>query len=184
MSKRKATTSGGLGDNFPQVLTIPLTQTGANAFTEVSIPISASRFASGRDKAVVMEILKVHFTWSNQLQSTAATTTAMLLSTGSLAALTTINAELRSPLLIAHMLEHDFAVVTPTSVVTRWPTVYDTSDGNGMGILIAVDNLFFTIDSVAQASAVVGIARITYRYIEASLKEYIGIVQSQTVASN
>jgi len=184
MSKRKASTSGGLGDNFPQVLTIPLTQTGANAFSQVSVPISASRFASGRDKAVVMEILKVHFDWSNQLQSTAATTTVFLLSHGTLAPLTTIDAEIRSSLLIAHMLEHDFAVVTPTSVVTRWPVEYDTSDGNGNGILVAADNLFFAIDSSAQASAVVAVCRVTYRYIEANLKEYIGIVQSQTAASS
>lgn len=56
---------------------------------------------------------------------------------------------------------------------------FDMTDEAGHGILVATDNLFLAISSSGTASTGNGAAKITYRFKDVALEEYIGIVQSQ-----
>lgn len=57
--------------------------------------------------------------------------------------------------------------------------VMDLTDGDGHGILVATDNIFFQVTSNGFASAAEQSVKLLYRFKEVSLVEYIGIVQSQ-----
>lgn len=57
--------------------------------------------------------------------------------------------------------------------------VIDLTDGDGHGILVATDNIYFQVTSNGFAGAQEQSAKLLYRFKEVSLVEYIGIVQSQ-----
>ena len=60
------------------------------------------------------------------------------------------------------------------------------TDGAGHGVLIATDNVYFSLlynaiptDGIAVQFTIGGGCDLLYRFKEVGLKEYIGIVQSQ-----
>jgi len=68
-----------------------------------------------------------------------------------------------------------------TSGVTQevQPTEFDLTDGAGNGVLIATDQVFFEGSTDNAGSATNSWAKILYRVYNASVLEYVGIVQSQ-----
>lgn len=66
------------------------------------------------------------------------------------------------------------------------PIDVDLTDGAGHGLLVAVDKLYFTGETVNQSTQGIGQimnCKIMYRFKEVTLEEYIGIVQGQQSAS-
>lgn len=171
-----------LRDVNPQWLKAGLVQTGANATTTstVNLPIDPT---SGSSNPVILEILKVIFDLDGN--APAAVTSSVSVSLG----LTTkstgmdvaagINSYSADPYVFAFAAWDHFAFATSVDSMTTTPQVVDLTDGQGNGVLVAVPKVYLTMASTALAAAAYGKVQILYRYKQANLTEWIGLVQSQ-----
>lgn len=163
-------------DIKPQTLKISVLQTAANVTTEVSVPIGSARFTTGKDRAIVMEILKVRTTLlSFESPNITAAFAQVALSSSSVSALSTALIASSGRTISAYSI--DLAQSTNVGkIVGQYPVTIDTTDGNGNGILVASDSLFVLASSVAMDNAVQAVVEILYRFVEVSTLEFIGIV--------
>ena len=174
--------TGGSGDVNPQYLNSLVTQTGADTFTQVTIPVPVPRFSQRGERATVMEVLQV--TWNHSpFTSAAAGFTVEAIR----AALTT-KSFAAAPVLsegTCFWMQEDVlygAFTAAGSAFAVDPDKISTDqldDGAGHGILVATDNIYLSLASAATAQANTAWIKILYRFKEVSLSEYIGIVQSQ-----
>lgn len=181
MKRGRSELTGGTGDVSPQLLTLAVTQTGANTFTEQQTGLPIPRFAISKGKAMTMELLKVYFDGGQKDNNYAAggesSSVSAQLSTASFTALNDAD-----PRVIAfYNKEYRGAFTaagTYSSVITE-PFQLDCTDGAGHGILIATDNIFMGINTTNFAGASSVVAKLLYRWKMVTTDEYIGIVQSQ-----
>lgn len=174
--------TGGSGDVSPQWFQLSnVTLTAANTFNQGTTSIPVQRLAFGRGKSLVMELLKVEFTYpewdSNPSAGGQIANAGMQLSTTSLAALDDSN-----PLVLAFRQQTwrgAFTAAGSYITVSTTPIVADLTDGAGHGVLFAGDTIYLGCNTTAFAGAATFSCRILYRWKEVSLEEYIGIVQSQ-----
>lgn len=184
MARRGDKLTGGSGDVNPQYFRLRTTQTAADTFTitENQTPISRLRVA-GRNKASVMEVLKILFFFSQNAAIAAVGETSI--SQGCALGTSTFVAAAAAP---NNGSIFGFAEVQSNGAFTaggtyrssqRDPHVLDLTDGQGHGYLVATDSIFMSV-----ASANTGIANtidvwLLYRFKDISMTEYVGIVQSQ-----
>lgn len=173
--------TGGSGDVNPQFMNLSATQTAADAFTQVTFPIPIQRLQnSGR--AQVMEILKV-FCESAALTTVAAGAInhriSVQMTTKSFAA----EVLLSEPTCFFRYQKDNINAFTATGTGGLYqefePNIQDFTDGAGHGILVASDNIFLGIASLATGAANNVQVKILYRWKDVSIQEYVGIVQSQ-----
>lgn len=184
MAKRsKDTLTGGSHDVNPQWMTGRVTQSAADVTTTAPFRLPRQVLPGAQGRALVMEVLRVWF------DTPAGTTTAAAPAAyGFKVALTTKDFGTTSvptdePTLFAY---HQKEIVNAfTAAGTFWfisnePFVLDLTDGQGHGVLVATDSIFFQLNSIT-ATGVINAAtfKILYRWKEIGLAEYIGIVQSQ-----
>jgi len=160
-------------DVNPQFLSLKVVESGAATFTEAKINTPVlPQFSSS--KALVMEILKVWFTinkWDGAdedfvgIQLTKQSATAILLDD--------------DPDRIVGVRDKVQFVTSGVSQMILSPfggVIYDLTDGDGNGFLVASKELFLSILGTSQASAITGTVKILYRLKQVGIKEYIGIV--------
>lgn len=177
------TLTGGTKDVNPQWLTFnQLTLSAANTYTETTFAVPISRLPTARGKSVVLEVLKVQFSWpdwdSNPAAGGQVASANMQLRTNASGAgfnqddpvnLTQYKHSWRGAFTAAgSYMSEDSGVIT-----------MDLTDGAGHGLLVASDNLFFGATTANYANAAAFHCRILYRFKDVTLEEYIGIVQSQ-----
>lgn len=173
--------TGGTGDVSPQLLTMNVVMTAANTLTTAEIPLPINRFKEKSGRVVAVEALKVFFDLSEAdanpaaggsvLQISANLATASVGSTGS-----------TDPRVFAFTQKNIRGAFTAAGTygTAYWdPIVLDLTDGAGHGVILATDNIFFSVNSSNFVAAGNGVAKLLYRFKEISLQEYIGIVQSQ-----
>lgn len=174
--------TGGSGDVNPQWLTFNLmTQTGVNAFTETSLNLPINRFANPKGRSIVMEVLKVEFSMpppdTNNSAGGNILTTIVQLNPSSVN-----NVDQSNPKALAQYqrsFRGAFTAGGSYSAVENNPECVDLTDGNGHGVLVATDTMFFACNT-SNFGAPAGFgARLLYRFKIVTLEEYIGIVQSQ-----
>lgn len=187
-AKRKATDqlTGGTRDVNPQYMSGLITLSAANTATEVTLgtPIVRVGPASG-GKSIIMELIKL---WvdlpSLDLDAAAATTRTMsfsmsTVSSGGTPAITTLDNP-RGLALLTETIRNAFtAAGTGTLEQSSDPHVWNFTDGAGHGILVATDNIFIQANTAGFTGAPTFRWKLSYRFKEVSLVEYIGIVQSQ-----
>lgn len=188
MSKRaRGGTTGGSGDLKPQFMTMALTaNTGANVYTAGQFPSPIPRTQLGRDnRASIMEVLKVFFYpgGSNDLADVAhvysmTLSTASLRSTGETASVSGFEQDFADPRTLA-TLTNCRTVSTSGGTQQQFPTEYDLTDASGNGVLVATDSLFLASGNVGATAITGSCCKILYRIYDASIMEYVGIVQSQ-----
>ena len=176
MSKRKL--GGETGDVSPQILTLDLIQTAANANIVSTVPLPVARFASGKGQSVVIEILQVDFIWGDIQTPTTAISMLAGLATGD-PSQTTIVASLADPRLFAYAsFDGIFNTAVGIHLYNRVNRV-NLRDGSGRGMIVATDSIFFYIDTVGKVNPQRVLDKILYRFTTVGLAEYVGIVQSQ-----
>jgi len=179
---RRDTLTGGTKDVNPQYMTLSGTQTGADTFTQFQVQIPIQRLQT-QGRAQVMEVLRVKFVASNLIASSAAATQhelAIALTTKTFAAAVTF----AEPTCFAFYQKTNVNAFTAggTGLLANEvePYDYDCTDGSGHGFLVASDNIFLQIASVATGVANAAQVKIYYRWKDVSIQEYVGIVQSQS----
>lgn len=189
MKRTRDTLTGGTGDVSPQWLVIPvLSNTGTDSFASAQINCPVSRLSTSKGKATVIEILKVLWAMPGyafpQAEGLTNIQNRAQLST---APLTQI--KLDSPSVFDFNLrkwrQYGTAAEGDNTYFETWsePDIHDLTDGAGHGVLIATDSIYLGVDSVNYPGIASYNVRILYRYKEVGLQEYIGMVQSQQVAS-
>lgn len=170
--------TGGSGDVNPQTLTLTTTQTGNDASTIIQTGLPIPRLPIRRGRSLVIELLSVAFYHTNAptIANAAAYLFSLTTNPNLLANSTLAIEDPRTLALWWRFINQQSAVGFSFSQVEKY---VDLTDESGHGILVATDNLFFAVYSTGSAVTNVGVAKITYRFKDVSLEEYIGIVQSQ-----
>lgn len=175
--------TGGSGDVNPQEFVITGTQTGNDALTVITQPLPIPRLPTREGYNLVIEVLSVVFYWLNGLIPTAGTNQTILFNlTTNPTPLATTGLQLADTRSVARWFAQSGLLAGGTSTpfqVENDSGEIDLTDKAGHGYLVATDNIFFQLASVTTGQANQGICRFSYRWKEVTLKEYIGIVQSQ-----
>jgi hypothetical protein len=168
--------TGGTRDVKPELLSFSVVQSGADATTTQQQPLPILRnFSSGNgSRAQVIEVLKV---WADTPPALGNQSSSLFLSSKNFAA---VNTTFSEPTVFAGFKKIG-TTVTAVGVLSDQDQVqvFDLTDSNGNGILIATDNIFAQYQSVASGVTNTARIKILYRTYGASVLEYVGIVQGQ-----
>ena len=187
---RKRTASdqltGGTKDVNPQYLSGTITLSAANTATEVTLGTPIVRVGPQTGgKSIIMELIKLWVELPQlDLDNAAATNRSLVfsMSTSSSGATPAI-VQLSNSRGLAFIAEEVRNAFTAAGTGLLWmnsdPHCWDFTDGAGHGILVATDNIFIQANSVGLTAAATWNWKLSYRFKEVSLVEYIGIVQSQ-----
>lgn len=179
--------TGGTGDVNPQIYNVTVRQPGVDLSNITAFPVPVYRFPLKRERAMVMEVLRVQWIIENIVTAAGQNSLIGLISTSVPAGLasTTPSSEaeqftaLTGPTVIdAISLDGLFATAAGFAITSRIID-HDKTDSAGHGILIATDQIYVAIGSTATGTINGLCAKITYRWKEVGLAEYIGIVQAQ-----
>lgn len=191
MKRGRDTLTGGTGDVNLQVLTLPPTSTiEQNAYRQVQVALPVNRLGQSKGKAVVIEVLKVWFDLPS-FPGTYETVGQVTQAQAQLSTTSQPDIQHEEPTVFAYASQKfkgsSASATLAASVSATWvtPIVLDLTDGAGHGLLIAVDTIFFGIDTDSYPAPGVSFnAKIFYRFKQVDLTEYIGIVQSQSVTAS
>lgn len=188
--KRARTTSsltGGSYDVKPQILTISASHTIADDYNVTAFTLPISKVTSGKTtKATIIEILKVQYIFSGSILADPTAidwcylTTVTTRADAETATAATLSVDAADPRTFAFVVMDGTFSTSGGYKINMAPTV-DLTDGNGNGILVATDAMVLVNGNVGGGATPNVSAKIFYRYYEASLLEYIGIVQTQSV---
>jgi len=157
--------TGGTKDVNPQVMSATLRSgTNTNESYTVEVPLPVQRL-NNRNRSMVMEILG----WQIYSNNTGNHHVRVGFATQKPAA--SVVPLLADPsIVVMQVIKGTAFDLTPTFN-------YVTHDGAGHGILVAADKIYFFCNSPSTSAHDYEL-RITYRWKNVSLTEYIGIVQS------
>lgn len=182
--KRRSTSdflTGGTKDVSPQLFTINVTMSAANAYTQVSFPLPVNRFYAAKGKAVVIEFLRVYFEMS-EIDANPAAGGSVLSAQLQLSSHSQATYLPSDPAVFAFaekIVRGAFTAGGSYGTGTSDPIHYDLTDGAGHGFLVASDSVFVGMDTTGFTAAALGTVKVLYRFKEIPVEEYIGIVQSQ-----
>lgn len=190
MPKRRITDrlTGGTGDVNPQIMTLVADNLVQGISKEVTAVTPVQRVGgNAQDTALVMEILKVFFEQDQANQVTKDYFDQFMSLRTATQGGNTLDFVRKSGQTIA--FDNRWFVWNsdvPEGGLMHLGIWQDLTDGQGHGVLVATDTIFFGCyafsnigGSLVTAS---GICKILYRLKEVGLAEYIGIVQSQSVS--
>lgn len=167
-------------DVNPQWLTHTLAMIGTDTYTQDIIALPVSRFQQKNKRAMVMEVLKVHFFLAVKLNfagADAVSTSAVLVSTKNLSSF-----EPTDPSVIAtadREYRNQAGGGQDWESIVEGPIVVDLTDGAGHGLIVATDQIYLSQQTSNFGGPSGCIYRLLYRWKEVGLEEYIGVVQSQ-----
>lgn len=181
---RDGSLTGGSGDVNPQWLSTSVTQSAADTTTTAQVNLPIQRLPTGgSSRAQVLEVLRVVFTWPSYgvigAVGESGDTMAGFLSTVSFGTTATTMSEPRVFAGFNNYQRGAFTAGGTYGYVAQQEITFDLSDGQGHGLLIATDSIFFQANSGGTGSANTFRAKILYRMKNIGLAEYVGIVQSQ-----
>lgn len=180
--KRKGDSlTGGTGDVNPQTLTSPiLSQSGVDSIDQFQLPVPIPRYPQQNGMQIVMEILKVNFYFTSVQLALSQLNRFLITLTTNPNKPPSVEAAIQDPRSIS---QYSLGVVTAAAAgqsVIPLDFTEDLTDNAGHGLLIATDNIYFVLATQATGlSSARGLCKITYRFKQVTLAEYIGIVQSQ-----
>lgn len=205
------TLTGGSKDVNPQWWTIPLlnggqqiatTPSGSAQGIQLAAPIPVNRLNQPGNKALVMEVLKIRYNFEQSLGFQGSSFTGSSFTKAYVATApfqqgggVVGNYGPANPKVLdfcstdlTFTYEQTLPAFYAQDGLNEMPIIHDLTDGDGHGVLVATDQLYFSLvtilqsinstDGVILASNTCDIG-ILYRWKEVMLQEYIGIVQSQ-----
>lgn len=165
--------TGGTGDVNPQILSATGSQSAADTFTTVEIPLPIPRPAARKGKSIVMEILGVKYQLGDLVVPAGQINITPFLATSSSAS------TIGDPTTFS-WISRDGLFSTAIGFAYSSRKFDDNlSDGAGHGFLVATDSIFLSISSALTGAINRVNVKIHYRFKEITLEEYIGIVQGQ-----
>lgn len=176
--------TGGTGDVNPQQMTVALQQGAANTYVEVQVANPVIRLPTRKGKTIVMEVIKVSYVHS-PFDTNPAAGGALLFSRAGISTVSHTAAgavDYGQPTTFSYSsIEERGAFTAAGSYATSYkmPNTDELEDGDAHGYLVATDSLFFAFYTGGYANVGYVDVKLTYRFKEVSLEEYIGIVQQQ-----
>lgn len=165
-------------DVNPQFLSMIVTESGANTFTQVEYAVPVIHDL-GNGKALVMELLKVYF---NMPTADLVDATATKISCQITRQTKTDIGNLSDPDIIA-MQSRDTVCIdtaaTDGTVVAGFPenvSVQDLTDGAGNGLLFGSSKIYIAAKGSNNSGAKGVSAKLLYRLKEVSAQELLGII--------
>lgn len=192
--------TGGTNDVNPQLIHTPAlfvqppVAPAVISNNELVLNMPINRFNNRTGHSIIIELLKIFWdinapSGTVPLSSYTSQIARAFLSTKTLTGTTGINGV--DPSIIAskgyniRWSQGDTVEGSQSLFVDPFET--DLTDGAGHGILVAVDKLYFTAETVNMGAgggaAILFNARLMYRFKEVTLEEYIGIVQGQQTST-
>lgn len=177
--------TGGSGDVNPQTLILKYKQSNNDIQGQDVSPLPIPRLPIQQNKSMVMEFLSVEFSRSILTPALNGITQYMAFLTtnpnGPVGVTYEASAEtiLTDPRVIATWDQQILNGSANTTVLIENQKYIDLTDQAGHGFLVATDNIYFGIITAGTTASNIVYARISYRFKEVTLQEYIGIVQSQ-----
>ena len=185
MAKRtKDTLTGGSHDVNPQYLNVAFGLSAANTFSDLEVKLPIVRIGQGsQNRSTIIEVLKIFANLPGIDNTAAAATQRNVAMTFSTVRLGAAEAVIDNPRVLAQFqreVQNSFtAGGTGILAIDNDPQVWDLTDGDGHGVLVASDSIWVAGVTTNQLAASTFRAKILYRFKEVSLVEYIGLVQSQ-----
>lgn len=186
MKRTRDTLTGGTGDVNPQILQISsFNLPNANQYTQVGINLPVNQLPlRNKNKAIVMELLKVYFDISSPSGAFPDTPGAIVQAQMQISTASTSSIQHSAPQVIAWVSRKwkgNPEAGTPVPYAVTWvePEYIDLTDGAGHGVLVATNQLYAGADTTGYNAVAVFSARLLYRWKEVDLTEYLGMVQSQ-----
>lgn len=180
MSKRRRTApglTGGTGDVNPQTLGGSVTLSSANTYTQIEIQLPVNRALPGRrNMAQVVEALWVEF-------DIGPSESFNLLTEAMRAQVTTASQTVVVPISDSSMIAKmsvNMSILTTGGGILNDIYHFDLHDGNGHGLLIATQSMFFGVNSVGLTGAAGASFRMGYRIKNVGVTEFLGITLQQT----
>lgn len=175
---RGDTLTGGSKDVNPQTMITHVSQTAADVTASQALALPIPRLPIAKGRSLVIELLGIDFYNLSATQILANNVLVFLLTTNGTTPTSVFSAMTDPKTLalwdrwVAFGTGVGFAVFDNSKHV-------DLTDNAGHGILVATDQIFFYLLSQTTGALNTGICKMTYRFKDVSLEEYIGIVQSQ-----
>lgn len=170
-------------DAYPQILTVTGTQSAANAFFEIEVPLAINRMSTNEGKAWVIEILVVKF--SSTVSHYNMTTATFISQAETIQVSTTAEGviDFTSPRVFACARKGANTLQVSAAsenfiFVPEWDPIR-LDDTGGRGYLVGTDNIFCAYGTSGFATAVTFVWKIHYRFAEVGLAEYVGMVEGQ-----
>lgn len=185
MYKRsRDTLTGGTKDVNPQFFNMSVTQSAADIFTQVAVPIPIQRMQLGGGRSQVMEILQVWIQGSDPVPMTSVTPVVSQATLQITTKSQTATVRLGEPTVVAFYQKSYSSAFTAAGTYAVQsgldPYQLAPNDGQGHGLLVGTDFLYIGLGSTNTGIAGQYDAKILYRWKNVSEAEYVGIVQSQT----
>ncbi len=159
-------------DKFPNFISGRLTLSAANTFTNQQVFTPIPRLKTSGNKATVMELLWVDLQLNVTDFVAAGDNAAFSMSIGT--APTTVTSRLDDPRTITSFFQEASAAATMVNMDHR----IELQSLDGYGTLLASDSFNVSGVTTGQAAAVQYDFRLYYRFVEISIAEFVGLVQS------
>lgn len=176
MAKRRAgdMLTGGTRDVNPQYTSVGVTESAANTFTQVTMPVPVLRGnMGGARRYQVIELLKAWFTNSTGAGASGDGHVLQLTTTSQTAMITFTNPDL------IMRYEDEIIITTSGLYENKNPKEFSFTDDAGHGLIIATENLYFGIQGTSQTGALTGTCRILYRFKNIGVDEFVGLAIQQ-----
>lgn len=172
-------------DIYPQTMSWNVTQASADAFVTQLIQTPISRLPKKGNLITVMELLymDVVITNTNAQTPTYVDATSDNFQWGIVtgAAPSSFPYFSQPSMLAYKALTH--LLTTSGTFQFQYPQRYEFEDGSGRGILLATDAFTFVADTNGTGVVNRFDCKLLYRFVDVSVEEYVGIVQSQQTSS-
>ncbi len=168
-------------DKWAQYWNASILETGVNAATELIVPVPRPIYTVGgiADSAIIIEILQITVDYFFGDEE-AGRGFKFAISTRSRSQNTTMVPEIHDP---ECFFRYQKICKAGTHNIIKGmiaANTFDYTDDEGRGFLIATDNIYYTVESLAGTDRACEVyTKLLYRFVRVPLREYIGIVQSQ-----
>lgn len=165
-----------LKDAYPNYISGRVTQSGADAFTNLVVDTPVPRLeAIIGDNVRIMEVLWVDFVWDNQGLNAANEFMILQLSHGN--APSAIR-DFSNSNVFAYW-KREMELLTSGAGMSDQPFRFNCQTEEGFGYLLAANEFNFSIDSGSTGGTNIGDFRLAYRFVEVDVREILGMLQSQ-----
>jgi hypothetical protein len=176
--------SRGRRDQYPQTFLVDLTQPSVDGAILATVNLPVPRIPTA-NKATILEISAIEYYFPIWVPSITTGQTSHLMVIVSTDERTIDMTDPVPYISNGHTIDavdlhiHPGTAAAPLSSAI-FPLRHELETKDGHGVLVATDRLFISLDTINFPTATKAVVKVYYRYVEVSVQEYVGIIQSQS----
>jgi hypothetical protein len=174
----------GRKDKYAQYFDVALTQPSTDGAIQAAVNLPVPRIPTA-GKATIIEIVSIEYGLTDSKMSATGSGQVLILvslddrtadaSTGTLITQSIYNGHT-----IDYWILRQHQTTAGGIYATEHPTTHSMETNDGYGFLVATDKLYISMDTTGGTAAMAAVVTVFYRYVEVSVNEYVGIIQSQS----